>query len=339
MAKLSLSNFTQAVKKSADSKDPISELKASGLTSPLIITCAQAIRIKRLVAWLKEKTFNNSDSEFIKYFGSELTKKQSIDQLRSELLNQSLFSKCKLIVVYEADKIKAALAKPLADSIKKGTGDSFLILTGAKINTQTPLLNYLKDSAQILDIKDLSKQELTRWIQQEAKGAGANGIEPQAIKLLVDSYGSDLNTLSNEISKLALLERDISFTLTNELSSKNPEQTSFELFIQLSRKNLAASTKLAKDLLAQGLHPLQLSAFLSRCYRTLIANSDGQKSSSGELSNGWFLSKLSPAKKAFSTEELRKSLEILKEMDRKLKSSSTDEELLFTICVKELALI
>lgn len=342
---LDLQTFTKAVKDaeaalaSDKTKNPSAILKELGVHSPLLITCSQALRIKRLVAWLKEKVFEKAEAEQISYFGSEITRPQDVSNVKAELANQSLFSKAKLLTIYEADKIKAAIAKPLADAIQKGSGDTFLIVSTAAINTKTPLPNYIKDAAQLLEIADFNPQELARWIQQEAKSAGANGIEQDALRHLINCYNNDLSALSNEIAKLALLvpsTANIDLKLVLELAIKNPEQTSFELFTQVSKKNLSASMKLAKDLLSQGMHPLQLSAFLSRCYRTLIANFDGQKSASSELSNFWFLKQVSAAKKAFSLEELRRSLEALKEMDQKLKSSSTDEELLFTLCVEKL---
>lgn len=342
---LDLQTFTKAVKDaeaalSSDKiKNPSAILRELGISSPLLITCSQALRIKRLVAWLKEKIFEKAEAEQLAYFGSEITRPQDANNIKAELANQSLFSKAKLLTIYEADKIKAAIAKPLADAIQKGTGDTFVIVSTAALNTKTPLPNYIKDSAQLLTIADFNPAELTRWIQQEAKAAGAAGIEQDALRHLMNCHNDNLSALSNELAKLALLvlsTESITLKLVQELSVVNPEQTSFELFAQIGKKNLSAAMKLAKDLLAQGMHPLQLSSFLSRCYRTLIANFDGQKSASSELSNFWFLKQVSAVKKAFTFEDLRKSIEALKEMDQKLKSSSTDEELLFTMCVEKL---
>ncbi len=114
------------------------------------------------------------------------------------------------------------------------------------------------------------------------------------------------------------------------MCSGAPERTSFQLVHLIAQKSTIKASALLKDLLEQGIHPLQLSGFLNRAFRTMLAKktSDNKTHSSlhNELTNNWFLRNLSSSANLFTAQELEKSVNSLKHLDLKLKGSSLSPE-------------
>ncbi len=329
----------------ADSLKILAEL---GISSPLLILGTEHMRVRRFIDWLRESAFK--EAEFVSYLGTELGNSQVLENLKRGLENLSLFSKTQLVVIYQADEVKAQIAHALAPTLLLGARSNFIILTASSWNQKTSLLNDLSSSLLSLEMTELKGEPLNRWIQKEVRRIGASGIEPAAITQLVQCYGGDTQRLSQEIGKLSLLtDRGalISKKLVEQISYRTPERTSFELVNQLARKNIVGAVKLTEDLVLQGLHPLQLLSFLSKAFRTAAANKGRTSTSYGEdfagnpvhpeLANPWFIRNLSAAISGFSEQELKAALETLKSLDLELKSSGLPPELSLSVAVQRIA--
>ena len=235
---IALEQFISALKEaekalSAAPKTPISELLAKQkINSTIIISSPQQVRIKRSIQWLKERFFDSSDSACTSYFGAELASLKAIEPIVTDLCTPSLFARQTLLTIYNADSVKAAIAKELAQAIEKASKTALVVLTTEDLSKKTNLPGLLSNSATIVEITDLQGPKLMRWIEAEAKRNGACGISKDAIQLLQKYFGSDTTLLAREIEKLALLsspEAPISKELTEQLSFNSPEVTSFEL--------------------------------------------------------------------------------------------------------------
>ena len=148
---LNTEKFAKILKPLADSEDtlksPISSLTKASVTSPLLLVGEEKLRVKRLVTWIYENIFGGEKNSSLEvYFGGELNSQKAIDPLIVSTNNLSLFSKNQLIVVYDADKVRANFSKILCPYLEKTT-QAFVILCGEKINQQTPLLRNLSTTA------------------------------------------------------------------------------------------------------------------------------------------------------------------------------------------------
>lgn len=315
-----------------------------GLKSPLVFLGTEALRIRRSVSWIRETFFSGADSSAVNTFhGGEITNQGTVQNIMSSLRALSLFSSNQLLIIYDAELAKAASIEKVVEELNTGVTSTLVVLTFSSVPARSPFKNLTVGS--LITAKELDASALKRWIQKEAVQCGASaGIEPGAIELLAKCYGNDISALAQEISKLALLTdtgKPITKELATQIINRSPENTSFELVNQIARKNVIPAVILAKKLLDQGLHPLQLSNFLTRSTRMLLANKSktahGNAPLHSELSNPWFLRNLSNALQLTSEGELASFIGTLKKLDLELKSNNLPHTLAITLAAQEMA--
>ena len=338
-ASLSVQQATAKIKEAAASDlkttNPIKALNEAGISSPLIITGKEGLRVKRFFKWLLDscfKDFDKSNLERLTFFSDEISKAKNTENFNQFLNNRSLFSNQKVAIIYDADKIKSTPAKALIEIIKTRVPDSLVILLGKSINRQTPLLNNLKSHATLIEITELSSNKLNHWLQKEARLQGApQGIENSVAQNLMASYSDNLYLASSEIKKLALLSEDglITEKTAKKIKFKTPERQSFEIIDSLSRKDLKLTLLRTKELLEQGQHPLQISSMLGRAFRIMLAISKNNGKTSGltsDFANPWFAKNLSKSAARFKTSSLERNLKLLRKLDESLKFSKLKPE-------------
>ena len=322
-------------------------LSKAAIPSVILLVGTQQVRMRRTIDWIRDELFQKSATACSSYFGHELLSAQTIRPIAGAITSPSLFSPMQLLVIYDADKVRAAAATPLGEALALSGQTAVVVLTCEKLNSRQPLLSRLPKDHLVVEFKDLSPSVLRKWIAKEVSLSGNSaGIESKAADMLIESYGSDVTALSREIHKLALLQKPterIGPALVEELSLRSPEVTSFELMSRIAKKDVLSANELAQDLVAQGLHPLQLVSFLSRCIRTLLANygrataSEESSGLSAELSNTWFIKNLSSAARQFKKTELSEAVELLKELDFRLKDNGIPHELALSIAVQRMS--
>ncbi len=317
-------------------------LADAGVSLPLVLLSNQHVRVKRLVQWLREHLFEENGSSFSSHFGGDLSTTVAADRLCTELVSFSLFTKNQLIVVYEADKMKSPAQKTILEALPRSTPSVLLVLAAEAVSSRAPLLVQASASGTVVELAELTGPTLERWIEKEVARVGiASGITPDAKQLLIRCYGGDVSHLAPEIEKLSLLVvpgEPISRTLVEALSLRSPEVTSFELVKQLAAKSPLSAVSLANDLLLQGLHPLQINAFLSRAFRMMLANKERSGAAlHPELSNPWFQRQLGMSASSFTLKELKSAINRLTRLDFQLKDSGLPPALNLTIAVQEIA--
>ncbi|MFN8391041.1 MAG: DNA polymerase III subunit delta [Bdellovibrionota bacterium] len=328
-------------------EDPKLSLKAAFATQdislPIVLLSTQHLRVKRLVQWLRENLLPGN-STFASYFGGELSSAQNAEHIISDLVSLSLFAKSQLLVIYEADKAKAPAQKALAEALNRATDSSLLVLGAESVSQKAAMLQAAAEKGTCVELTELSGQALERWVEKEVQRAGISaGIEREAKALLIQCYGGDISRLAPEISKLALLVvpgEPLTRNLVEAISLKSPDVTSFELVKHLAAKNVGVAVSLVYDLIEQGLHPLQISAFLSRAIRILVAQKERDPSSPlpSDLNNPWFMRQLGNAVNAFSLTELKRAVKTLTDLDFRLKDSRFPPPLSMALAVQKIGL-
>lgn len=344
--KLSAEEFLKVLKPRAletneQGEGLISAFRRSGIGNPIILAGTQQIRVKRTIEWIKQNFFSGSNATTKSYFADELGSQAALSKLMAALTNLSLFTSTELVVIYDVDRIKAASAKTLAEAVLRGRSTTLIVLTAASTTQKSALLNAIERESTVIEFKDLEGETLRRWIVKEiAQNGGPSGIEDKALEMLIKSYGSDLSALSREIAKLSLLTaigEKITKELVQSTSLKSPEANNFSLVTALARQDALGAVSLAQSLVDQGLHPLQISAFLNRCFRTLLGQVNPTQLANAELSNNWFIRSLNEAKSRFSFDELQKSVELIKKLDFQLKDSVLPDSLTLPLAMQKIA--
>lgn len=324
-------------------RTPIAELlKRVDLRSPLVIASPHHTRVRRLIGWVKENLFKDSPSGIASYFGSDLGSESALSHLRNSLTSASLFTPKQLVLLYEVDKLRAAPLKALLEALERADPSVLVLATSGDAVKSASIAAI----GCTVELTDLQGPQLRRWIEREIQRMGSYAgqsmqIAEDAVDLLVRCYGSDVEALAPELEKLTLvtpLGGEINRGVVERLSLRTGEVTSFELVRHLARKNLASATGLAAELVTQGMHPLQISVFLSKCFRVLLAHSERSATPlPSELGNQWFVRQLGNAGQAFSTHELLGALEVLSQLDFQLKDSKLPADVALSLAVVKIA--
>lgn len=323
--------------------DLVSLVISSGLSPILLVSTSQQARLKRLINWIKENYCTATGSTYSAVFGSDLNNKQALTNLSSLVTNYSLFSKSNLVVIYDIEQIKAANHKQFIEALNNHNScNLILICAQAEIN-KTSVVNKFIDICSIVNLPELKGLALSRWVEKEfLKQNPTAKIDSGVIDYLVANLGSDINQLIKEIEKITLLSAQssaISLSLVQDIVSQSKETTSFELVSQIANKNTSAALKTSKALLEQGLHPLQISAFLNKSFRIISANKESavKNPEAKELSNFWFVKQLSSSFRGFSVKDLKESIDVLKKLDFQLKDSGLEPQISLLNSVQQLA--
>jgi DNA polymerase III delta subunit len=338
-------SYIKNLKKLADSRSnpearfSTGELENYSLYLPVVIKGGEAFRAKRIVGLSNEILFSkNPEKQVRNYFASDLTNQNVINSLLAESKGGALFSRASCVALYDTESLKiAALDKLVSLLSLKVSEIFFIIVAGEKSNK---LLDALEGRFLNVALSELQGEQLAKWSLKELERQGhKGGIEPAAIDLLVRSFGEDSTRLMTELSKLALLvsqDKLIKKRDVEELLLQNEEQNTFSLLECIAEKKPAAALKVFQGLTAQGQHPLQILALVSKSIRSLIAT--GGKSNTklhADISNPWILRNVPKSKRLFSQKDLTLSLELVARLDDQLKGSKrVPEELVEDLIVK-----
>lgn len=290
-----------------------------GLSMPLTFVSSDSLRVRRSVAWMKDSIDRFSNAELVTYFSSDLTSKHSIAPIVQALTSPSLFSKEQIIVVHNANKLKTIVLEELNNAVSKSQIFSLLLFFTEELSAN------LEKIGTSVEFEEFSKAKLGKWIKKEFTELGFDKVSNDTLNFLANSFNGNLGELSADISRICLLAVDgetIGPELAKSIVLSNAEASGFDLFASISFGKVTEAQEKLDLMYKQGMHPLQINAFLSRCFRTLAA----KHGSSKELSNPWFSSKVKNFSKNYSPRYLSHSISKLAELDFALKDSGLPHE-------------
>jgi len=345
MKKISSDELLKRLKlASSESKDlgAINALAKNGINNPLLLATEEVVRAKKTVSWICDNLIADQKLEVQKYFGDELRTKKAASEVCNVLGAPSLFSPLQIAVIYKADKVRVAAADPIAQMLNSGAASGLLVLVADKYNAKAAFFSRIAKVSTVAEFTPLNDARLQKWIAREASNLGLAGVEPKAARLLIKALGGDLQRLSAELAKLSLLcEKDhvLETSLVEQFVSFSPEVGSFDLFSAIAAKNVVKAELLLRKLVSQGFHPLQISSFLSRCLRTLLAMYAKESAvHSKELSNPWFQRNMNKHSRSFSIQELRAATAEIASLDYLLKGGGVSDALSISSVVRKISL-
>ncbi len=321
--------------------DPGAALRQSNLGSPLIIYGEDQLRLQRYIAWLGEHLFSKEHrASVVKVFAPELSNAGRLRSFLESLRTTSLFSQCELIVIRDADSLKGANAKSIIEALQNVPENKFVIVSGGETMPQGSLIAGVTAVARV-QIVPLIESELKAWIERELKQCGHSaGIAAEALQSIIQSLGNDVGALTQFIEKLVLLvepSTKIDSQLVSQILIDRPEKSSFELLRAIARRDSLGTAECVSSLLATGSHPLQITAFLSRAYRTLLFKADNPSGiTHPDFENAWYWRQLSMNASLFRSDDLKRGIETIACLDRELKGSKLPPELVTALMAQHL---
>lgn len=224
-----------------------------------------------------------------------------------------------------------------AAGLAKDEGD-FLIILEEKLPAAASKF-LAKAPARIQEFEELAGASLVNWIKTEF-GKMQSVPTAQAIKKLIDFFGSDAWRLSQEIKKLALAGRHIDAKDVEELTKPNLDPNVFEAIDALGYRNKAKALKIFHEHLENGEEAGYLLAMIAYQLRliTQIKKLESRGASFADIARRsglkpFVVKKTLPMAQKFTHENLKSLMNGLFETDLAVKGGQIKGDLALDLFV------
>jgi DNA polymerase-3 subunit delta len=273
------------------------------------------------------------------FFGQD----SAIDEIIIAAQTMPFLGDRRLIIVKDAQKIRASEADKLSEFLKVPADSSVIVLFWSdKLrlpNRKNPILAGADKGGVVVEFRALYDNELPAWVQQRVKGLSKK-MSIDAAKCLIQESGSNLMDLSNELEKLDLFtgKRDeITVQDVEAVSGHTRLSNLNHLSEGIESKRIEAALRITENLLQEGEVPLRILATVSRVIRRLLAAKsllEQKKSSHQEIRqelnlNPYFDKNFFSNLSLFSLRELERAVEKILHADMELKTSARPDAMIF----------
>lgn len=296
--------------------------------------------IRRALSTLRARIIPTPDMDPFLYHalqGSEVDEDRLVDLAQTP----PFFEQKQLILVREAERIRNPGHASLVRYAKDPASFSSLVLVAGDTFPKGDFFKTVRErfSAGCLEFARLRRSDLFRWISRIAgEKELRHSLDRPFLEELVSAVGADLETLENQIEKLALFSQGQE---GNGLEDPLPipgSPAAVEEGYRLTDALLAArwdqSVQLLQQFLDQGLHPLVLLSRISREVRKLWQIKRGLEQSDPieDLCRASGIPSFKKdayiaAARRCTWEAMRRIFFTLEEVDRSLKSSRLSSQL------------
>ncbi len=282
--------------------------------------------IDELVKYAEKQILNESEQAFnqIVLYGKEINYQHVLDNS----YQFPMMAEYRLVIVKEAqamrdlDKIEVYLDQPSEQTI--------LVLAHKhkKLDKRKKIWKKISGSAVTFESKKLYENKMGAFINNLLKDKKLS-ISPLGIQTLVAYLGTDLSKVSNEINKLAINLGEGATITEKEIQSQigiSKDFNVFELINALAHKDAFKAFQIAKyfgENPKSNPMPLVVSNLLSFFRKVSIAQENAgmdKRSLAQKIGvNPFFMDQYMAATRNFSKDELRRSFQVLRDIDLKSK--------------------
>lgn len=315
-------------------------------------------RSRRKLSEIRQKYINEIDKSAI-----------NIDVLNGEQLDANTFANAvltppflakKRLVIVENLLSKNKLAKTEQEIFEiittKNLNDVIIVFLEEELKSKKPakttaktkrsgqLLARLKKEKYAIEFSLLDQVSVSKFAAVEFSRK-KTAIEPAALKLLTDLCGNDLWRLNSEIEKLTAYAKTQTVTtaMINDLVLTKLDDDIFKLTDAIANRNKALALKLISDQLEGGTAPTELLSKVTWQFHNLLLvrgfiddNGGGYPEQRVAYQLGlhpFVLAKTAQQVKNFSLPQLKTKYQNLLAIDRKIKTSQADPEVLLDLLV------
>ena len=312
---------------------------STGKLSPvLIFTGEQTYLMDKAVQELKNSPLGPGDDiNFITFHGDSASGKEVADTAST----YPMFSKMKLVVVKNAEKLAARELPPLETYIESPSPSTNLVLIFT--DGKKPKLGGKKNISRF-DFT-LEKGNAASAAMEEARKLGYE-LSRAGAEMLISLVGEDLQKIHNELLKLSLYKGENKRIGPREIESmtvKNQFADIYQLINAISKKDKKNAHRVLMELESAGEEPLSILGIINWRFRILWRAKEliDKKTPREEILK---ILKVSPGQFYYLSEDLKKFsygdiiriMDALSECDKRLKLSYVPKNFLLTKLVLEL---
>lgn len=209
-------------------------------------------------------------------------KKSGWTEVRRELLQVTIFSSGRVLLIKDPPYLSGAAEKgaatadapvqdELAEILAAGLEDTLLVFSVPNVDRRLKINKYLEKAGVLVEFPPLKGAVLARWIREQLSREGIQ-IDDQAVNMLVQRCGENLQLLKSELEKLALSlgeEKKITCSHVERLVSENVQVNVFNMVDELGHKNAAEALRYYHKMIRQNEPPLRILAVIAHHFRLL----------------------------------------------------------------------
>jgi DNA polymerase III delta subunit len=208
------------------------------------------------------------DYEIFRFEADELRE----GDLRRHILENSLFSAGKLIVISNIHKLCKAAEPEMLDAIKNGLTDSALFMSSAKAPRESAILRKLEKAVPVYICYEPFYSDMPGWVSRLAAEENIR-LTGDTVQLLIEYSGRNLGRLSGAVSKLALYhgpEAQVDRDGMIEVISGKGGADIFHLGDMIFYDRRGEAVDAAWSLMQYGEEPLMIIAYLFSSWQKVI---------------------------------------------------------------------
>ena len=225
--------------------------------------------------------------------------------------------------------------KSIVSDIPEYSTVVFLLPTGYEPDGRLTAIKTLKKLGSAIEFTTQPQSLLINWITRRFSSMGKNIGRTECEKLIFTS-GELMTRLIPEIEKIAGFSKSETVTAEDieKTAQRIPEASVFEMTDRLAEKSYDKAAMLMAELLQSGEHPIKILAMIGfqmrRLYTARVALDEGLGRDFVMESCGigypFLADKLLKSASGFSTEQLKRAVELCAESDYRMKSTSEEDE-------------
>jgi len=207
---------------------------------------AEPYFIDNVCKYIEENALSETDKAFnyTVVYGKDV----SIAQIISQAQQFPMMGERQVVLVKEAQVIRSF--DPMVNYLESPVGTTVLVFAHKvkAMNKTTKAYKSFKDKAVVMSSNPMRDYQVKKWLPGFLKSEHGLSIEPQAVDLLVEFQGTEVQKLVNEINKINI-KKDLK-TITAKMVQENigfgKDFDIFEVQDALASRNKKTLTRIVK---------------------------------------------------------------------------------------------
>lgn len=182
-----------------------------------------------------------------------------------------MMSERRVVRVRDFARLRDADEDVLIAYLTNPSPSTVMIFTADELDKRKKSTKALLDACTVVDFSPLKDSEAKAWAKSHLKTL-KSAADDQALSEIINLVGTDIQTLANELEKLASAALDtgrITMDLVDELIGRTRELSNFELGDHLLANNRKRALETVHRLLDDGAEPVMLIGLIAGNYHRL----------------------------------------------------------------------
>ncbi|WZO96797.1 DNA polymerase III subunit delta [Isosphaeraceae bacterium EP7] len=226
------------------------------------------LRHEALHAIVRSTLGDQADDMAVSRFAGESA---GLSDVLDELRTLPFLSKCRVVVVDNADPFITAHRKELEAYADRPSSSGVLILMAKLWNGSTRLAKIVEKIGLAVDCKTPDERGLIGWMLQHAKEQSVR-LDEEAARLLLELVGPEPGILATEVDKLAVYVGDVAAIRVEDVArmvGAGRVETIWKVLDAATTGAMGPALADMDRLIASGEHPVGLLAAMSASLRKL----------------------------------------------------------------------